>query len=68
MSFRRKSERKSVVFIFLAGICYSAVMILPVLFFRSLKAARSPHVMLQPVMFPDVAKQCDTNTSAPFIM
>lgn len=34
-------------------------------FFRSPKAARSPHVTLQTVMFPDIAKQCDTNTSAP---
>lgn len=33
MTFRRKSERKTVVFIFLAGICYSAMMIVATLFF-----------------------------------
>lgn len=65
MSFRRKWEGNRVVFIFLAGICYSTMMILAMPFFRSPKAARSPHVTLQTVMFPDIAKQCDTNTSAP---
>lgn len=63
MSFWRKSERKRVVFIFLAGACYSAMMILAMLFIPSPKTACSPHVTLQTVMFPDVAKQRDTYTS-----
>lgn len=40
--FRRKSERKRVVFIFLAGICYSAVMTLAMLFFRSSTSGSFP--------------------------